>query len=377
MTVFIARTDASLLGRWWWSIDRYLLISISALIAIGVLLVAAASPAVARRIGLPEFHFLLRHIVYLGPTLTIILCLSFLPPLYIRRLAVVILASAAVAVLLTFFIGTEIKGARRWLHIPGASIQPSEFLKPSFAVVAAWLFAHQHQKQNFPGYGISCGIWAALAVMLMLQPDLGMTVVITLVWATQFFMAGLRLSIVAAIGVFMVVGLIFIYLTFPHVTSRIDRFLDPSAGDTYQVDKALEAFGRGGLLGSGPGQGDVKRVLPDAHADFIYAVSGEELGLIITLLLTGLFLTVTVRGLTCALKQDNLFIRLAIAGLSVQFGGQALIHMGSSLQLLPAKGMTLPFVSYGGSSLLSLGLAVGMLLALTRADTRRSHGRIG
>ena len=215
---------------------------------------------------------------------------------------------------------------------------------------------------------ISCGLCAFIVILLMMQPDLGMTVVVSLVWAAQFFMAGLPLSIVAALIVFCGVSMVGIYLTFPHVTSRIDRFLDPSSGDNYQVEKSIDAFQNGGFFGTGPGQGEVKLILPDAHADFIFAVAGEELGLILTLVLVGVFGFIVIRGMLRIKESNNLFMILAVAGILTQFGGQALIHMGSSVNLLPTKGMTLPFVSYGGSSLLALGFGMGMVLGLTRRN---------
>lgn len=364
----IARTDTSLLGRWWWSVDRWLLGALALLIVFGMTLIAAASPAIAERLHLPPFYFVLRHVFYLVPTLGLILGLSMMSLTTIRRTASVIFLAALVMLVLVPMIGSELNGARRWISLGGFSLQPSEFIKPTFAVVAAWLFSSQHRDHGFPGYVVSCILYALIVGLLLLQPDLGMTVVVSLVWAAQFFMAGLPLSIVAILFVFFVSGLFFIYLTFPHVTSRIDRFLDPQKGDTYQVDRALEAFQNGGVFGTGPGQGEIKRVLPDAHADFIFAVSGEEFGLILTVVLVLIYGFIIWRGMQRVRQCDNLFVMLAVSGLLVQFGGQALIHMGSSLRLLPAKGMTLPFVSYGGSSLLALGMGLGMILGLTRQN---------
>ncbi len=364
----IARTDHSIIGRWWWTVDRWMLGAICLLIAFGGLLVAAASPAVAERIGAPSFHFLQKHLFFLIPSLALMFGISLLNPRDIRRLASLCMLGGLILLVLTLLIGVERNGAQRWISIFGFSIQPSEFIKPTFAVAAAWLFAGQHKDDQFPGYMISCALCALIVVLLMMQPDLGMTVVISLVWAAQFFMAGLPLSIVAVISVVGIVGMVWIYLTFPHVTSRIDRFFDPSIGDNYQVERSIDAFESGGLLGVGPGQGEVKLILPDAHADFIFAVAGEELGLILTLVLVGVFGFIVVRGMLRVKESDNLFIILAVAGILTQFGGQAFIHMGSSVNILPAKGMTLPFVSYGGSSLLALGFGMGIVLGLTRKN---------
>lgn len=364
--MIIARTDTSHLGYWWWTVDRWLLGAVFLLIAIGTLLITAASPAIADRLNLPSFYFVLRHVFYLVPTMVIMLGVSMLSPRNIRRIATVSFIGVLALLVLVPIIGQELNGARRWISLGGFSLQPSEFIKPTFAVMAAWLFACQHKDHQFPGYWLSCLLCGLIICLLLLQPDLGMTVVVTLVWAAQFFMAGLPLSIVAALSVCLVAGLFVIYLTFPHVTSRIDRFLDPSVGDNYQVQRSIQAFQNGGLFGTGPGQGEIKQVLPDAHADFIFAVSGEELGLILTIGLVMLYGFIIFRGVLRIRQTEDLFVMLAVGGLLVQFGGQALIHMGSSLQLLPAKGMTLPFVSYGGSSLMALGLAMGMILGLTR-----------
>lgn len=367
--MIIARTDTSQLGHWWWTVDRWLLGAVLMLMAVGMLLITASSPAIADRLDQPSFYFVLKHTFYLVPTLGLMIGISMLSPRNIRRLAIVIFIMTLVMLALVPVIGKELNGARRWISLGGFSLQPSEFIKPAFAVMAGWLFACQHKDHQFPGYALSCAFCAIIILLLLLQPDLGMTVVVTLVWAAQFFMAGLPLSIVAALFVILIAGLFGIYMTFPHVTSRIDRFLDPSKGDNYQVERSIQAFQNGGLFGTGPGQGEIKQVLPDAHADFIFAVSGEEFGLILTIGLVILYGFIIMRGMLRARQSDDLFVMLAVSGLLVQFGGQALIHMGSSLQLLPAKGMTLPFVSYGGSSLMALGVGMGIILGLTRLQT--------
>lgn len=362
----LSRTDESVLANWWWSVDRWMLGALALLIVFGTVLIAASSPAIAERLRLPSFYFVLRHFFYLVPSLFMIIGISMMSPINIRRLAILVFLATLALLFLVPIIGNEHNGAQRWISIGSFSLQPSEFIKPTFAVVAAWLFASQHRDHAFPGYIVSCVLCATIVGLLLMQPDLGMTVVVSLVWAAQFFVAGLPLSVVAILFVGLVVGLFGIYMTFPHVSSRIDRFLDPQKGDTYQVDRSLEAFQNGGFFGTGPGQGEIKRVLPDAHADFIFAVSGEEFGLILTVGLVVLYGFIVWRGMQRVRNCENLFVMLAVSGLLVQFGGQALIHMGSSLRLLPAKGMTLPFISYGGSSLLALGLSMGIILGLTR-----------
>ena len=291
---------------------------------------------------------------------------SLLSPTGVFRAATVTLLLFSALVVATFVIGTEIKGARRWIGMGPFSIQPSEFLKPAFAVVAAWLLASARTGHIAYGNMFSIAALSTLVGLLLLQPDVGMAVVISTVWATQFFLAGLPLYWAALMLIGGAGALVGAYFMLPHVTSRIDRFLDPSSGDSYQIDRSLEAFMNGGLFGRGPGEGTVKEVLPDAHSDFVFAVAGEEFGLFICLIIVGLFAFVVLRGFARALQETDLFILLATSGLLVQFGLQAIINMGSTLRLMPTKGMTLPFVSYGGSSLIAMGLCIGFLLALGR-----------
>ena len=365
MTPF-TRADTSILGRWWWTVDRWSLVAIAALMAFGALLAAASSPAVAERIGLDALYFIKRHFMLLPVSVVLIVAISALTPIQVRRFAVIAFLGCIVLLVATLALGVEIKGSRRWLSLAGFSLQVTEFVKPTFAVVAAWLFSEAAHDPRFPGRLISTGLFAVVLALVIAQPDLGQAVVITSVWMAQFFLAGLSMWLVGGLVVLGVAGLIGAYFTLPHVTSRIDRFLNPDSGDTYQIERSIEAFSSGGLFGRGPGEGTVKNVLPDAHADFVFAVAGEELGLLVTLIIVGLFAFIVLRGLARAMSEQNLFVLLAVSGLLVQFGIQALINMGSSLQLIPTKGMTLPFISYGGSSLLGIGIGLGMTLALTR-----------
>jgi cell division protein FtsW len=368
MTPF-TRADTSIMGNWWWTVDRWSLVAIAALMAFGALLAAASSPAVAERIGLDALYFIKRHFMLLPVSVILILGISALTPVQVRRLAVIVFLGCVVLLAATLMLGVEIKGARRWLSLAGFSLQVTEFVKPTFAVVAAWLFSEAAHDPRFPGRLICTGIFALVLGLIIAQPDLGQAVVITAVWMAQFFLAGLPMWLVAGLVVLGVSGIVGAYFTLSHVTSRIDRFLDPDSGDTYQIERSIEAFSSGGLFGRGPGEGQVKTVLPDAHADFVFAVAGEELGLLVTLIIVSLFAFIVLRGLARAMSEQNLFVLLAVSGLLVQFGIQALINMGSSLQLIPTKGMTLPFISYGGSSLLGIGLGLGMTLALTRRRT--------
>ena len=367
----LSRTDTSVLGRWWWTVDRWTLGALFALIAFGYVMMLAASPAVAERIGASSRHmFFVKQVLYLAAAAGLMVAVSLLSPKGVRRIALLGFAGALVLTAATLVIGTEIKGARRWLPIPGLSLQPSEFLKPFFAVAAAWLIAEGRAPgSKLPGATIAIALFLVCAIILKSQPDIGMLLVLTAMFFAQFFVLGMNLFVVGILGGLGIAGGIGAYFVFPHVRSRVERFLDPSTGDNYQVNVAMEAFGNGGLLGRGPGEGRLKNVLPDAHADFVFAVAGEEFGMVVCLLILGLFAFVVIRGLFRLLGETDLFIILAATGLLTQFGLQAFVNMASTLHLIPTKGMTLPFVSYGGSSVLAIAIGMGMLLALTRRRT--------
>lgn len=365
-----ARTDTSVVGRWWWTVDHWMLLAVFLLMVSGIILSLAASPSVAERIGVNALYFSSRHLVYLVPAIFILVGASLMTPRRIRRVAIIGFGIAFLLMVATLFFGSQVNGATRWLTLSGISLQPSEFVKPCFVVVTAWLFSEQDNDRGVPTNAISCFLLLPIILVLMLQPDFGMTFVVTLVWAIQFFVAGLPAAWIVS---FIIVGSVMAYFSLPHVADRIDRFLDPTAGDSFQIDRAMEAFSRGGLLGLGPGEGKVKEVLPDAHTDFIFAVAGEEYGLFICLLIVGLFAFITFRVFMRLLREDDLFVLLAAGGLASLFALQAIVNIGVNVKLLPTKGMTLPFISYGGSSLLATALTVGMLLALTR---RRPGGGV-
>jgi cell division protein FtsW len=367
-----ARTDTSIVARWWRSVDFLSIIALGLLIIVGAVLTMAASPAVAERIGRDSFHFAWRQFVFVLPALALILAVSLLSPTGVRRFALIAFTLSLALLALTLVAGVEVKGARRWISLAGVSVQPSEFVKPTFAVVTAWLFARRQVGDGFPGYTLSILAYAAVVSMLALQPDVGMVVVVSGVWFAQFFLAGLPILLVLLLVAGGVGAAYLAYLSFPHVASRIDRFINPGSGDTYQIDTALNAIRQGGLIGRGPGEGVLKRVLPDAHTDFIYAVAAEEYGLLVCLLILGLFGFIVLRGFGRVFQDSNLFVLLAGAGLLIQFGLQALINIGVNVHLLPTKGMTLPFISYGGSSVIALAIGMGMMLALTR---RRPAGQ--
>lgn len=360
------RTDKSIVGQWWRSVDRWTLGALLLLVLIGIMLVTAASPSVAERIGLSPFYFLTRHVAFLLPSLALMLGLSMLGRRMMWRFASVTLVISMLLMVVSIFAGVEIKGATRWVHFLGFSIQPSEFAKPAFAITSAWLIAKHQYQENFPGHLFATILFGGVLGLLLLQPDLGMSLVMSAIWGVQIFLSGLPILWVIILAGLGAGGLFGAYMFFPHVSSRIDRFLDPSSGDNYQVQKSLDAFANGGLFGTGPGHGQVKLNLPDAHADFIFSVAGEEFGLLAAIFIVSIFCFIIIRSIMKVMQSDDMFIVLGAGGLLTQFALQSLIHMGSSLQLLPAKGMTLPFISYGGSSLLALGIGMGMLLSLTR-----------
>ncbi len=363
--ISLARSDRSVLGRWWWTVDRWTLLALLAIMGFGILLIQAATPAVAVKHGLDNFYFVERHLIMLVPAVLAIFAISLMPPRKLKWFAVGLLAVFLPMLMITPFIGIEIKGAVRWIHIPGLSVQASEFVKPLFAVTAAWLFSRQCERKGFPALSVNLLLFVLIIMFLVVQPDIGMTFLVCSIWLGQFFLAGLPLALVGAFAAAGMMGLCAAYYTLPHFASRLDRFLSHS-GDTYQVDRALDAFMNGGLFGTGPGEGTVKMSIPDAHADFIFAVAGEELGLLWCLVIVGLFAFIVIRGFLRLRHESNLFVVLASAGLLIEFGLQAVINMASTLRLMPAKGMTLPFISYGGSSLWALALGMGMLLSLTR-----------
>ena len=363
----VPRDDRSVIGQWWWTVDRWSLGAILAIMAFGVLLTLAASPPAAERIGADSFMFAKRQFIFLPMALMVMLAIPLASPRHVRRLALLVFCGSVVLLAATFVIGVEIKGARRWISVPGlSSLQPSEFAKPSLAVISAWLLAQSRTERRVPGYFLCTLLVGTVLALLILQPDLGMSIVVAAVWGAQLFVVGLPMWIAGFGAVGAAGALVGSYFMFSHVRSRFDRFLDPSSGDNYQVNTSLEAFMNGSLFGRGPGEGTVKAQLPDAHTDFVMAVAGEEFGLVVCLLILGLFAFVTLRSMSRASKETSLFITLAATGLAVQFGLQAAINMASTIQLIPAKGMTLPFISYGGSSALAMAICLGMLLSLTR-----------
>jgi cell division protein FtsW len=363
-----SRNSRTIWGNWWWTVDKTLLILIGILIFVGVFLNFSAGPAVANRIGADSFHFVKRQLFFIPLAIGLMLFLSMQNLKTIRRIAILGYVGTIILMILTMFMGEEIKGATRWIRIFGFSLQPSEFIKPTFAVVAAWLFDGQKRYQDFPGNLLSVCLYAFTASLLIAQPDMGMTVVVSTIWLFQCFLSGLSMKIICVLGGLFVVGAITAYFTFDHVHTRVDGFLASGGELSYQVKKSMEAFQNGSFFGLGPGEGIVKQNIPDAHTDFIFAVAAEEYGMLLCLLIVGICAGIVIRAMLISIKDNNLFILLSAAALSASFGLQGIINMASTLHLMPTKGMTLPFISYGGSSLLATSLGMGMLLAITRKN---------
>jgi cell division protein FtsW len=373
--VRISRADRSRLADWWFTVDHVLLAAILVIVGAGIVLSLAASPAVAIKKGFEPYYFVQRHLVFAGLGVVIMVAVSSMSPAGIRRLALALLAAALVLLVVVQLNGAEINGAKRWLSFAGHSFQPSEIAKPGFAVIAAWLFAEAKARPDMPGLVLAWLLLIVFAALLVMQPDIGQTTLLIAVWATLYFASGRPMAGAAIIAAIAAVGAVGAYFTFTHVQTRVDRwFLNPMPGDRSQMDRAIQSFAEGGFLGRGPGEGTIKTILPDAHTDFIFAVVAEEYGVLACLVLLSLFAFVVLRALIQATREPDAATRLAIIGLSLLFGLQALINMGVNVGLLPAKGMTLPFISAGGSSTLAVSVTLGMLLALTRR--RPDHQRL-
>jgi cell division protein FtsW len=364
-----SRSERTALSEWLWTIDRWLLGGVGMLMVFGIVLLLAGSPAVAESHNLSTFHFVNRQAQFLVLSIIVMLLASSLSPRMVRRVSLILFIVAFAGVCATFFVGGDIKGAKRWISLPGLTLQPSEFFKPAFVIMAAWAFSEGARRKDMPGTIIAILLVGTL-IPLVMQPDVGQTMLLLAVWCTLFFLAGLHYFWVVGLAGVGALGALLAYKIFPHVTARVNRFFEKGSGDTFQMDTALESFVAGGWLGKGPGEGTIKRILPDAHTDVIFAVTGEEFGIIACLVLLSLFAFIVLRGLYLAQRNEDPFCRLAASGLVTIFGLQATINMAVNLSLMPPKGMTLPFISYGGSSLISLGLSIGFLVAVTRKRPR-------
>ena len=362
-----ARSDRSHVGVWWWTVDRWMLGAVAILITLGVMMSFAASPAAAARMNVADpFHFAVRQCIFAGMGAVILIGSSMLDVRGVRRAAFFIYIAAILIMMALPFIGHNANGATRWLEFAGFNLQPSEFMKPALIILVAWMFAEGQKGEGVPGVSIAFGLYFLAVGLLLIQPDVGQTVLITIAFGAAFWMAGVPLSWVMLLGGVAVAGLSSTYFLFPHVAKRVDLFLSPDRADSHQVDRAAEAIAAGGLFGRGPGEGVMKRHVPDLHTDFIYSVAAEEYGLVFSLLLISLFAFVVVRGLYKAMRLSDPFPQVAAAGLFVLVGQQVFINVAVNLNLIPTKGMTLPFISYGGSSMLAICLTLGLALALTQ-----------
>ena len=374
MVFSFSRSGSNMLANWWWTVDKILLAAITFLLLCGVVLSMSASPAVAKTINVASYHFVYKHAVFVCVAVSAILFFSMMGLKWTRRLAILGYVGAIFLLVLTIFFGVEIKGAKRWLDL-GMRIQPSEFLKPLFVVLTAWMFEIQRRYKNFPGFWASLGLLGVTCLLLLKQPDYGMTVVVVLVWLAQVYLSGIPMKTIFILGGLAVLLFVVAYFALPHVQVRIDGLLDGIFGGKPQdqVKRSLDAFENGGFFGVGVGEGVVKWHIPDAHTDFIFPVAGEEFGMLICLMIVIAYCVVVVRSMGIATKENNMFLVLSICGLAISFGLQAFVNMASTMQLGPTKGMALPLISYGGSSLLGASIGVGMLLALTRKNVHAEN----
>jgi cell division protein FtsW len=362
-----ARADRSRVGIWWWTVDHWLLGATGLLILTGAILSFTSSPAAAARMGLADpFHFAIRQCVFGAAGALVVLCVSMLSARGVRRAAVAIYGVTILMMMALPVVGHSAKGAARWFEFGGFSLQPSEFMKPALIVLCGWMFSEGQKGQGVPGVSIAFVLYGLAVALLLAEPDVGQTILITVAFGAAFFMAGVPIRWILGMGGAALTGMIVIYLSFQHVSNRVKLFLSKDGSDTHQVDKALDAIVGGGLFGRGPGEGILKRQVPDAHTDFIYSAAAEEYGLVFSLCLISVIAFLVIRGLYKAMKLSDPYEQISAAGLFVLVGQQAFINVAVNLNLIPTKGMTLPFISYGGSSMLAMGLTLGLALALTR-----------
>jgi cell division protein FtsW len=367
------RDDESRWARWWWTTDRGLLGATALLIAVGVVLQFGTSPAASRLLHhASPFYFAIRQAAFAAAGAMVVVAISSLGPVGVRRVAAVIYAIAILAMLALPLLGHHAKGATRWVEFDGVALQPSEFMKPALVVLAAWMFA-EAKRGEVPGRLIAFGLYALAVIPLVMEPDVGQTILVTAAFAAAFWIAGMPLAWTMLLGALAAGGLGAVYFVFPHVHDRVAHFLNPPpASEPGQVQRAAAAIADGGLLGRGPGEGVLKAKIPDMHTDFAYSAAAEEYGLLLSLAIIALFGFLVIRGLQKAMKTADGFEQVAAAGLFAMIGMQVFINVVVNLGLAPTKGMTLPFISYGGSSMLAMSLTAGMALALTRRPSART-----
>lgn len=361
-----SRESKTPIAEWWWTTDKELLAALVLLLMVGMVLSFAASPPVAERLGLGPWHFIIRHALFTVPTLIVLFGTSLLSQRAARVSALAVLAVSIILLWLTLRFGVEVKGAKRWISAFGQTIQPSEFVKPAFAVIGAWLFAESMKQKGMPARSLATLIMLVIVGGLLLQPDIGQTALVLATWAVLLFLSGISWFVIFGL-IIAGLGMLFgAYMFFPHFAKRIDTFINPEGGNTYQVDKALNSLLEGGWFGRGPGESIAKKFIPDAHADYVFSAAAGEFGILFSLCLVALIAFIVIRALISAQRQTNLFARLAASTLAIQFGLQCAINLAVNLNLIPPKGMTLPFVSYGGTSMIAIAFGMGLMLALTR-----------
>ena len=359
------RNNSNLIKRWWINIDKINFLLIIALIAFGIIMVFSSSPPVAQKISVDKLFFIHKQIIFAIISIFVITTISFCDKQQVKIASIFGFLFCLALLILVLMFGSEVKGAKRWIMIFGLNLQPSEFIKIFFLVFNAFLLQKLKERQWFIKYGFSFLCYFIIAGLLILQPDFGMTLVVTALWMIQLFVFGLPLSIIIAIACFGVLGGVFAYLNLPHVADRINKFINFNQ-QNYQVERSVDAYINGGFFGVGPGNGVVKEYIPDAHTDFVFAVVAEEFGLITCLFLMVIFLFIIGRVIKRIIVEEDLFSRLAVVGLVAQIALQSLVNIGVGIGMLPTKGMTLPFISYGGSSIIAVSIGFGMILSLTK-----------
>ena len=371
------RVREPVIPRWWRTIDKWSFTAVFILFAIGILLGLAASVPLAARNDLEPFYYVQRQVFFGTLSMVVMVSISMMSPATLRRLGTLGFLGAFIALLALIPLGTDLgKGAVRWLNLGFITVQPSEFVKPGFIILAAWLIGASFDINGPPGRLISFVLAVVIVGLLAMQPDFGQAALILFGWGVVYFVGGAPIFLIAGVIGSGVVGALFAYKLSKHFARRIDGFITPDLDPRTQLGYAANAIQEGGFLGVGVGEGQVKWSLPDAHTDFIIAVAAEEYGLILVTFIVVLYCLIVVRSLFRLLKERDPFVRLAGAGLACIFGVQAMINLGVAVRLLPAKGMTLPFISYGGSSVLAAGITMGMLLALTRSRPQGDMGEI-
>ncbi len=368
-TIFDSRY-LNLIKKWWIDIDKVNFLLVLGIIAFGLMMTATSSPAVSKRIGVEKFFFLKKQMIFAFIALSLLIVISFLDQEKIKLFCLVGFVLSIFLLVAVLIFGSEAKGAKRWIGIMGFSLQPSEFAKTFFIIMNAFILNRLNLEKWQLKYGVSVALYLPIVCLLILQPDFGMTLTFTALWVAQIFVYGLPLPFISIIGIIGLIGGLGAYVAFPHVEDRINKFLD-SSEKNYQAERSIDAFVNGSFVGTGPGNGVVKNFVPDAHTDFIFSVIGEEYGIASCIILIIIFAYLITRIVKRALDEEDMFVYLSLCGLMMQFTMQVIVNIGASLKLLPTKGMTLPFISYGGSSMISMAICFGLILALTKRKYHR------